>query len=74
MHGFMKPKGPRRKRGIFLALQGWQKLQAAIAKSEYEGNSGEKYTIQELGALAGIAPVTIARVLNRLNEFLEPSI
>jgi transcriptional regulator with XRE-family HTH domain len=56
---------PNRIRGILLTLQGWQKLQTAIAKSEYEKNFGEKYTIQHLGEHVGIAPGTITKVLNR---------
>jgi hypothetical protein len=61
----MKSKPSQRKRGVILSSQGWQKLQAAIAKSEHRDNSGEKYTVQQLGYQAGLDPATISKVLDR---------
>jgi hypothetical protein len=61
----MKSKPSQRKRGVILSSQGWQKLQAAIAKSECRDNAGEKYTVQQLGYCAGLDPATISKVLDR---------
>jgi ATP-dependent Clp protease ATP-binding subunit ClpA len=61
----MQSKPSRRKRGITLSPQGWQKLQRAIAESEDKENFGEKYTLQQVSEHAGIVPATIAKVLNR---------
>jgi hypothetical protein len=61
----MKSKRTKRKRGVVLSIQGWQKLQAAIAESELRDNYGEKYTVQQLGSQAGLDSATISKVLDR---------
>lgn len=61
----MTPRQSQRRRGIILSSEGWQKLQAAIAESERRENFSEKFTIQQLGSLAGLDPATISKVLNR---------
>jgi transcriptional regulator with XRE-family HTH domain len=61
----MRSKQPQRRRGIILTLQGWQKLQTAIAKAEEQENFSEKYTVQQLGNRTGLDPATISKVLDR---------
>jgi len=55
----------KRKRGIILTAKGWQKLQEAKLQSEFEENSGNKYTIEELSERVELDPGTISKVLNR---------
>ena len=53
----------RRRRGILLTTQGWQKLQHAI--NELEQEFGDRYTIEDISELTKLDPGTISRVLNR---------
>lgn len=53
---------PRRKRGIILTPEGWQKLQEARLRSEFEENSANKYTLEELSERTGLDPSTVVRV------------
>ncbi len=53
---------PRRKRGIILTPEGWQKLQEARLRSEFEENFGNKYTLEELSERTGLDPSTVVRV------------
>ncbi len=54
---------PRRKRGVALTPTGWNKLQQARRESELQHNGGDRYTQEELSALTGLVPETIAKVL-----------
>lgn len=56
---------PRRKRGVVLTLQGMQKLQEAIQRSETQENFGYRYTLEALGARLGLDPRTVAKVLEQ---------
>ena len=53
----------RRKRGILLTDQGWQKLQKAINESERK--FGDRYTIEDFSERTELDPGTVSRVLNR---------
>lgn len=53
----------RRKRGVILTPSGWHKLQQTRRESELQHNDGDRYTLEELSALSGMAPDTIAKVL-----------
>jgi len=55
----------RRKRGIILNSEGWQKFQSAKLESEFQENYGERYTIEELSERAGLNPSTVAKILAR---------
>ncbi len=61
----MNMQKQKRKRGIILTSQGWQKLQDAKQKSELEENFGCRYTLEELGERAGLDPGTVAKVIER---------
>ncbi len=57
----------RRKRGVILTAQGWQKLQGAKHDSENQSNFGTRYTLTELSERTGLAPLTVAKVLERVD-------
>ncbi len=61
----MNPERPRRKRGVILTLQGWQKLQNARRESEIRQNSGDSYTLEELSEQTGLDIATVVRVQAR---------
>ncbi|MGF1937955.1 MAG: hypothetical protein RM347_026835 [Nostoc sp. ChiQUE02] len=44
----MKQQAKRRRRGVILTLKGWDKLQASIAKAEWEKNAGDSFSLEEL--------------------------
>ena len=52
----------RRKRGLVLSLQGWQKLREAKVLQRH---SGERYTFEELSEQTELDRRTIARILSR---------
>ena len=54
-----------RKRGMVLTNVGLQKLQTAKHKAEIWENDGDRYTLEELSQRSGLAPITVAKVLNR---------
>ncbi|MDJ0576705.1 MAG: AAA-like domain-containing protein [Xenococcaceae cyanobacterium MO_234.B1] len=53
---------PRRRRGIILTAQGWEKLLWAKSDAEYEDNSGHRYTLEALSELTGLDPNTLSKV------------
>lgn len=55
----------KRKRGVILTIQGWQRLQAAKHHSEIEQNSGIPYTLEELSDRTSLSPNTLTRIQNR---------
>lgn len=55
----------KRKRGIILTSEGWQKLQDAILESEAQEKFGDRYTIEELSERTRLDPGTVAKVLAR---------
>ncbi|MDP8964046.1 MAG: AAA-like domain-containing protein, partial [Cyanobacteriota bacterium] len=61
----MRSQPPRRKRGVVLTLRGWQRLQKTQRQSEIQENAGNSYTLEELSALSGLSPNTIAKVQRR---------
>ncbi|MBW4595641.1 MAG: hypothetical protein KME46_22720 [Brasilonema angustatum HA4187-MV1] len=61
----MKQQKQKRKRGLILTPQGWQKLQNAKVEWEFQENSGCRCTLEELSEQAGITPVTFRKVLTR---------
>jgi transcriptional regulator with XRE-family HTH domain len=56
---------PKRKRGVILTSEGWQKLQEAKLDSEIQENSGKRYTVEELSERTGLDPGTITKVVAR---------
>ena len=61
----MRSQPSRRKRGVVLTLQGWQRLQRAQRQWEIQENTGNSYTLEELSELSGLSPNTIAKVQHR---------
>lgn len=55
----------RRKRGVILSAQGWQRLQAAEQQIVDRANSGKPYTLEQLGQKTGLSPNTITKVRQR---------
>ena len=55
----------RRKRGVILTIQGWQKLQTAKAEAEDCENDGIRYTLEALSFRIGLDSDTLCKVLNR---------
>lgn len=54
----------RRNRGVILTSKGLEKLQEARFKSEQRGNSGKKYTQEQISELTNLDISTIKKVLN----------
>ena len=52
----------RRRRGIILTAQGWEKLMQAKSDAEYEYNSGKRYTLEALSELTGLDTNTLSKV------------
>lgn len=61
----MKQQKPKRKRGVVLTNIGLQKLQTTKQKVEIWENNGDRYTFEELSQRSGLAPITVAKILNR---------
>lgn len=56
---------PKRKRGVVLTPQGWQRLLAAKRQSEIQENSGDAYTLEELSERTSLSPNTLTRIQRR---------
>ena len=61
----MKSQSPKRKRGVVLTLQGWQRLQEAQRQSEIHDNAGSFYTLEELSGRTNLSPNTITKIQRR---------
>ncbi|MBF2001297.1 MAG: AAA-like domain-containing protein [Synechococcales cyanobacterium M58_A2018_015] len=55
----------RRRRGVILSPQGWQRLQAAEQQAADHNNAGKPYTLDQLGERTGLSPNTITKVRRR---------
>lgn len=55
----------RRKRGVILSPQGWQRLQMAEQQAADLNNAGKAYTLEQLGERTGLSPNTITKVRRR---------
>ncbi len=61
----MKSQPPRRKRGVILTQQGWQRLRRAQHQSELEDNDGVPYTLEQISERTHMSPNTIAKIQRR---------
>jgi hypothetical protein len=52
----------KRKRGVILTSQGFQKLQKAQTLAEFQGNCGNRYTLEEMSDRTGLAVNTLMKV------------
>lgn len=55
----------KRRRGVILSSQGWQRLQAAEYLSAVRENAGSPYTLEQLSDRTGISTKTITKVRRR---------
>jgi hypothetical protein len=62
----MNLKHPKRKRGLILTPDGWQKFYEAKLKLEFEENAGNKFTLQELSRRTELDPATISKIMARI--------
>lgn len=56
---------PKRKRGVILSLQGWQRLQAAEQLAAARYNSGCAFTLEQLSEQTQLSTKTLAKVRHR---------
>ncbi|NER80494.1 MAG: hypothetical protein F6K42_13140, partial [Leptolyngbya sp. SIO1D8] len=55
-------KRSKRRRGVVLSPEGWQRVQAAQQASELSQNGGNPYTIEQLVVLTGLSTNTLGRL------------
>ncbi|MEO0985993.1 MAG: NB-ARC domain-containing protein [Cyanobacteria bacterium J06639_14] len=55
-------KRAKRRRGVLLSPEGWERLQAAQLASELDQNEGEPYTIEQLAELTRLSTNTLGRL------------
>ena len=55
----------KRKRGVILTHEGWEKLQEAKVELEVKENLGNRYTIEDLSERARLNPCTVGKILAR---------
>ncbi len=56
---------PKRKRGVILSSQGWQRLQAAEHLAAIQQNEGRAYTLEQLTHQTQLSPNTLTKVRRR---------
>jgi transcriptional regulator with XRE-family HTH domain len=59
------PNSNRRRRGVYLSAQGWQRLQAAEQLSAMRDNGGKAYTLEQLSTRTGLSPNTLTKARRR---------
>ncbi len=64
---FSSSQRPKRKRGVILSEEGWQRLKSAQINSEIEANGGTPYTLEDLNELTGLSAHTLTKVRRRQN-------
>ncbi len=55
----------KRRRGLILSSQGWQRLQAAEHLSSIQDNQGKPYTLEQLGQRTGLSSNTLTKLRRR---------
>lgn len=55
----------KRRRGVILTLQGWQRLEAAKRQSEIQENAGNPYTLEGLSQRVNLSINTLIRIRRR---------
>ena len=56
---------PKRRRGVILTLQGWQRLEAAKRHSEIQENAGNPYTLEGLSERVNLSINTLIKIRRR---------
>ncbi len=70
----MKQQPNRRRRGVILTLQGWDKFQAAKTQAEFDENAGDSFSLEELSDRTHLALHTISRIQGRLEPVDKSSL
>ena len=55
----------KRRRGVILTLEGLQKLETAIARTELEDNSGNRYTLEQMSDRTRLSINTVMKIYAR---------
>ena len=55
----------KRRRGVLLSVQGWQRLQSAEQLAAVQCNSGNPFTLEQLSTSTGLSPNTLTKVRRR---------
>ena len=55
----------KRRRGVILTPQGFQKLQTAKSQAEFKENCGNRYTLEDMSERTGLAVNTLMKVYDR---------
>jgi len=69
-----QPQPPKRRRGIVLNGQGWQRLQAAELLSAARDYGGNAYTLEQLSDRTGLSTKTLAKVRHRQHPVDQPTL
>lgn len=64
----------RRRRGIVLSAQGWQRIQAAEYLAAARDNAGSPYTLEQLSDRTGLSTKTLTKVRRRQNPVDQPTL
>lgn len=62
---FSSSQQVKRKRGVIISSEGWQRLNSAKKTSEKEHNQNIPYTLEDLNELTGLSPHTLTKVRRR---------
>lgn len=62
---FSSSQRVKRRRGVIVSLEGWQRLNYAQKTSESENNGGIPYTLEDLNELTGLSAHTLTKVRRR---------
>lgn len=64
----------KRRRGVTLSAQGWQRLQAAEYLSAVRDNAGNRYTLEQLSDRTGLSTKTLTKVRRRHQPVDQPTL
>lgn len=64
----------KRKRGVILSSQGWQRLKAAEYLSAARDNAGSIYTLEQLSDRTGLSTKTLTKVRHRQKPVDQPTL
>lgn len=64
----------KRKRGVILSSQGWQRLKAAEYLSAARDNAGSTYTLEQLSDRTGLSTKTLTKVRHRQKPVDQPTL
>lgn len=64
----------KRRRGVIISSQGWQRLQAAEYLSAARDNAGSPYTLEQLSDRTGLSTKTLTKVRHRQKPVDQPTL